>query len=370
MSEKILILMNNNGGLYRFRRELVLELAKANEVVLGIPEGPYSDFFRQAGCRIVECAFDRHGTNPLQELQLLRFYEKLLLKERPDIVFTYTIKPNVYGGMACARLGIPYVANITGLGTAVENGGPMQKLSLALYRRGLRKARKVFFQNRANRDFMLRHGVVRGPYELLPGSGVNLDEYRLEPYPESDTVDFLFISRVMREKGIDQVLEAAQVVRARHPETRFHICGSCEQDYADRLHALEEKGVILYHGSIRDVAGMHRICACTLHPSYYPEGMSNVLLESCACGRPIITTNRPGCGEIVDDGVNGFVVREKDSADLVEKIEQFLSLPWEKRRDMGLAGRAKVEKEFDRRIVVQKYMDEVEALKKKECPHA
>lgn len=366
----VLFLTNSSSGLYSFRRELVDELLKEHQVVLCMPARDRTDYFLNAGCRVVGCAFDRHGTNPLQELRLLRFYEALLRKERPDMVFAYTIKPNVYGGIACRRLGIPFCANITGLGTAVENGGLMQKITLALYRQGLRGAQKVFFQNRMNRDFMLTRHVVKGPWDLLPGSGVNLEQYRPLPYPDGETVDFLFISRVMREKGIDQVLEAAERIRARHPETRFHVCGRCEQNYEARLHALHEAGVILYHGEIQDIAGMHRVCACTVHPSYYPEGMSNVLLESCACARPIITTNRPGCGEIVDDGVNGFVVREKDSADLVEKIETFLSLPWERRRDMGLAGRAKVEKEFDRQIVVKKYLDELAAVQSGEERHA
>ena len=368
---RVLFLTNSSSGFYSFRKELVLELVKENEVVLCMPAEARADAFVRMGCRIVDCRFDRHGTDPLRELKLMRFYRHLLREERPDIVFTYTIKPNVYGGMACQKLGVPYCANITGLGTAVENGGILQKITLALYRRGLRGAQRVFFQNTMNRDFMLSRRIVRqGQYDLLPGSGVNLEEYRPEPYPQGETVDFLFISRIMREKGIDQVLEAAEVIRARHPETRFHVCGRCEQDYAGILEDYDRRGVICYHGEIDDVAGMHRVCGCTLHPSYYPEGMSNVLLESCACARPIITTARPGCGEIVDDGVNGFLVQERDSADLIRKIEAFLALSWEQRRAMGLSGREKMEREFDRRIVVKKYLDELETVKAKEKSHA
>jgi galacturonosyltransferase len=265
--------------------------------------------------------------------------------------------------MACARLGIPYVSNITGLGTAVENGGIMQKVTLFLYKRGLKKAQKVFFQNTENRDFMINKGVVNGPYDVLPGSGVNLSQYHVLPYPTGETIEFLFVARVMKEKGIDQYLEAAEYIRKKYPQTRFHVCGYCEQDYEDRLRDLDKKSVIIYHGSVRDISEMHKISSCTIHPTYYPEGMSNVLLESCACGRPIITTNRSGCREIVDDGVNGFVVKQKDSKDLICQIENFLALPWEHKRQMGLAGRAKVEKEFDRKIVVEKYIKEVERAK-------
>ena len=298
------------------------------------------------------------------------FCKRRIRKIKPDIVFTYTIKPNAYGGMACASLGVPYVANVTGLGTSIENGGLMQKVSLTLYKRGLRKAQKVFFQNAENRNFMVAHGVVNGAYDLLPGSGVNLDQYKLYPYPEGDTVDFIFVARVMREKGIDQYLDAAKAIRKRHPETRFHICGFCEQNYEEELKHLNDNGTIIFHGLVKDMIPIYQMAACTIHPTYYPEGLSNVLLESAASGRPIITTDRSGCREVVEDEVNGYVVTPKDSKDLIEKIEKFLSLSVAARRAMGLAGREKVEREFDRKLVVEKYIREIEdsQLKKKRVP--
>ena len=360
---KILILANSDGGLYNFRKELLIELVKAHEVSISVPEGEYASFFRSIGCKLFHMSFDRHGTNPMKELELLSCYKKLLKAEKPDIVFTYTIKPSVYGGMACAQMRIPYVVNITGLGTAVENGGMMQKITLFLYKLGLRKAQKVFFQNSANQQFMLSKGVIAGDFDLLPGSGVNLERYPLVEYPDSETIDFLFIGRVMKEKGVDQYLEAAEYIRKKYPQTRFHVCGGCEQAYEQRLADLQEKGVIIYHGRVKNMPEMQKISACTIHPTYYPEGMSNVLLESCASGRPIITTDRAGCREIVDDGINGFVVRQRDSQDLIEKVEKFLALSREERRDMGLAGRAKMEREFDRRIVIEKYMNEVENVR-------
>ena len=362
---RVMILANNDVGLYKFRKELVAELLKENEVFICLPEGGFVNRLVEMGAKFLPCALlDRHGTNPVKELKLLSWYRETLKAYHPDIVFTYTIKPNVYGGAACAGLGIPYVANITGLGTAVENGGVMQKITLALYRRGLRKAQKVFFQNAENRDFMLSHNVVKGPYDMLPGSGVNLSQYRIWDYPTGETVDFVFIARVMKEKGIDQYLDAAKAIRKTHPETRFHICGFCEQDYRQELENLQNEGVIIYHGLVDDMTEIYKMAACTVHPTYYPEGLSNVLLESAASGRPIITTNRAGCREVVDDGVNGFVVREKDSQDLIEKIDKFLALTVEERKTMGLEGRAKVEREFDRRIVVEKYLQEIGYCKK------
>lgn len=355
----IAIISNATRGLYSFRRELIELLAKTHKVTIVSSGSERKEAFEEMGCSFIEVPVDRHGTNPIKEFKLVKTYEKLLKELKSDVVLTYTIKPNIYAGMACASMGIPYIANITGLGTAVENGGLMQKITLPLYKFGLRKAKKVFFQNQANMDFMLQRKIVKGPYELIPGSGVNLDRYRVLDYPHGDTVDFTYIGRVIKEKGIEQFLDAAKAIRAKHPETRFHICGRCDPAYEATIGELNDNGTVIYHGLIDDIAGMHKISACTLHPSFYPEGMSNVLLESCACGRPIITTDRPGCREIVDDGVNGFVVKQRDSADLIEKVERFLSLSWEERRQMGLAGRAKVEKEFDRNIVIDKYLKEI-----------
>ena len=355
----VLLVSNVSAGLVNFRHELIEELLKSYRVVVLAADTGRVDECRAMGCEFIDMPMNFHGKNPFAELKLISVYKKVIRKVSPDIVLTYTIKPNIYAGMACASLGVPYVANITGLGTAVEYGGLMQKITVPLYRFGLRRAQKVFFQNQDNLEFMQKHRVISGAYDLIPGSGVNLSRYPLLEYPQGNTVDFVFIARIMKEKGIDQYLEAAKVIKERHPETVFHICGSCDKAYRQTLDELNREGKIVYHGRISDVVGMHKASACTIHPTYYPEGMSNVLLESCACGRPVIATNRPGCREIVEDGVTGFLVEEKNAQDLIEKIEQFLRLSPEARRQMGLAGRAKVEREFDRQIVIDKYMEEI-----------
>lgn len=361
---RILILANNDVGLYRFRKELIEELVKNYEVYMCLPDGEFVPQLVDLGAKFIPCtALDRHGTNPIKDMVLYFNYKKILRQYHPDIVFTYTIKPNVYGGMACARLNIPYVVNVTGLGTAVEHSGFIQLVTVNLYKYGLRKAQKVFFQNAENRDFMVKRGTVKGKYDMLPGSGVNLDYYTVSEYPNEKTVDFVFVARIMKEKGIDQYLEAAKEIKKRHPETRFHICGFCEQAYEEELQRLNEDGTIIYHGLVKDMAAIYKHMCCTIHPTYYPEGLSNVLLESAASGRPIITTNRSGCREVVDNGINGYVVKEKDSNDLIEKIEMFLTLSVKERSDMGLAGRNKVEQEFDRQIVIQKYLSEISQIK-------
>ena len=355
----VLLVSNVSSGLLNFRHELIERLLQDHRVVILAKDTGSVDECRDMGCEFYNVQSELHGTNPVKELKMVSFYKKTIREIAPDVVLTYTIKPNIYAGMACASLGIPYIANITGLGPAVENGGLLQKITVPLYRYGLRRAKKVFFQNADNRDFMLSRNIVKGDWALIPGSGVNLERFPVLEYPDGETVDFAFIARIVKEKGIDQYLDAARAIRAAHPETRFHVCGKCGAEYEETLKRLHDDGTIIYHGRITDVVGMHRVSCCTVHPTYYPEGMSNVLLESCACARPVIATNRPGCREIVDDGVNGLLVKEKDSADLIEKIERFLQLSREQRRDMGLAGRKKVEREFDRRIVIDKYLEEI-----------
>ena len=361
---RILFLANNDGGLYKFRKELIKKLSSEHKVFFCLPKGEYIKDLIDLGGTYIPCKLECHGVNPLKEAKLICYYRKILKMYYPDIVFTYTIKPNIYGGLVCAEKNIPYVANITGLGTAVENKRVLQKIVLFLYKCSLRKASKVFFQNTDNRNFMLKRKIVCDNYDLLPGSGVNLEQYHSLDYPKKDIIHFVFVARIIKEKGIDQYLQAAILITKRYQNTRFHLCGSTnDKKYLEKIKVLEQKGIVIYHGAVKDMIDIYKNSHCTIHPTYYPEGISNVLLESCACARPIITTDRSGCREVVEDGVNGFVVKQKDSKDLIRVIEKFLALSWEEKRTMGLAGRKKVEKEFDRNIVVEKYMEEIKKLK-------
>lgn len=359
----VLILANNDIGLYNFRKELIEKLLEKNfEVAIALPYGKKVDRLIQIGCTYYETPIDRHGTNPITDMKLLQKYKKIMREYKPDVVLTYTIKPTIYGGMACQKLNIPYIANITGLGTAVENPGIMQKITVALYKKAFQSVHCVFFQNKENKQFFAKRQIANDKHRLIPGSGVNLEHFSLLPYPPDDTIEFLFIARVMKEKGIDQYLEAAEIIREKYPYTRFHVLGFCEEAYEDILKAYEARGMIQYHGLQEDVRVFHQRSHCTIHPSYYPEGMSNVLLESEACGRPVITTNRSGCGETMEDGRTGFLFKAKNTESLVKAIEKFLALTNEERRQMGLNGRQKVEQEFDRQIVVDAYMEEIEKI--------
>lgn len=359
---KILILANNDIGLYKFRKELIEELLEDNEVFISLPHGDFIDELLSLGCHFIETNISRRGTNPITDIKLMAKYMKIIKQTNPDIVLTYTIKPNIYGGIMCRFMNKSYISNITGLGSAVENGGFLQKITLSLYKIALKKCSCIFFQNKENEDFINKKGVVKGKQKLIPGSGVNLNHYEVLEYPNDEITNFLFISRVMKEKGIDQYLEAAEYIKNKYPNTAFHILGFCEESYEVKLNDMQRRGIIKYYGMQSDVRQFHAISHCTIHPTYYPEGMSNVLLESAACGRPIITTNRSGCKEVVDDNLTGFLIEQKSTRDLIEKIEKFLKLNSEERKLMGIYGRQKIENEFDRQIIVDHYLKEINYL--------
>lgn len=360
---KVLILSNSDEGIYRFRKELLIDLIKKkHEVYVSVFNGKYVEKIKELGCNYVPISFNRKGTNPLSDLKLLNQYKKILDEIKPDIVLTYTIKPNIYGNIACRSKGIPCISTITGLGSAIENGGILQKVSLALYKIAFSSVKKVFFQNETNMNFMTQKNIIsKDKTVLVSGSGVNLEEYKLLDYPKKETIDFAYIGRVMKEKGFDQYIDAAKYIRNKYNNTRFHICGMYEDDYKDLIEELEKENIVIYHGNVTDmINNVYKVIDCTIHPSYYAEGMSNVLLETCASGRAIITTDRPGCKEIVDDGINGYIVKQKDTNDLIEKIEKYLNLSYEQRKQLGLNARLKVEKQFDRKIVINRYIEEIE----------
>lgn len=363
---KVLILANYMMGLMSFRRELLQALrTKGYDVVVSAPyDKKYDGQMEELGCRIVETKVDRRGINLLTDLGLIIRYSKLLKAERPDVVLSYTIKPNLYGGLVCKWAKVPQLVNITGLGTAVENPGLLQKFVIGLYKVCMNKVRVMFFQNTANMEFCKEHGMISGRPELLPGSGVNFERFEAKPMPEGDMVKFIFVSRVMKQKGIEEYLGMAERIKKEYPNTEFHVLGACDDgDYKERLEKMQAEGTIIYDGVTNDVRPYLHNVHCTVHPTFYPEGMSNVLLESCASGRAIITTNRPGCREIVEASKTGYVCREQDVDDLTAKVREYLALSAEQRAAMGRAAREKVAKEFDRQIVINKYLEEIEKIK-------
>ena len=367
--KKILIVANFDVGLYNFRRELLTELLKAYEVHIALPDGEFVPKMQQMGCVFHETKLERRGMNPLHELELLHTYRKVMKEVQPDAVLTYTIKPNLYAGMICSGKKIPFITNITGLGTAVEGDGLLQKVMIRLYRHAMRGVTRLYFQNRTNEQYFTEKKIGLGKHDMLPGSGVNLERFPyLEYPPEGKPIEFLFISRVLKEKGIDQYLGMAEAIKKKYPDTVFRILGFCEDDdskpdsYRNKIRTLEENGIVSFEGMQEDVHPFLKNSQCTVHPSFYPEGMSNVCLESAASGRPVITTKRAGCRDTVEDGVTGLLVEERNTEDLIRTMEQFLQMPYEKRKEMGIKARQKMEREFDRRIVVEKYKQTLQEI--------
>lgn len=358
---RILVADNHEDGMYKCRGELLARLAMEYDVYVSVPKGKYTKALQDLGCHFENLTIDRRGVNAFSEFGLLRRYHKLLDRVNPDIVLTYSIKPNVYLGILCGRHKIPYIANVTGLGSSMQ-AGTGQKLMMALYRMGLKNADTVFFQNETNRDIMLQHHLVHGDYALIPGSGVNLITHCYEPYPERDVpIHFLTIGRIMKEKGTDELIDAARIVKKKYPYVLFRMIGFYDGDYQGKIQRAQEEGLIEFCGHQDDVHAYIRQCHAVIHPSYH-EGMANALLEAAATGRPVIASDIPGCREAFDAGVSGLACKAQDAESLADAILRFIDLPYEKKVSMGKAGREKMEREFDRNIVIEKYLQKIKEL--------
>ncbi|MBQ3790932.1 MAG: glycosyltransferase family 4 protein [Lachnospiraceae bacterium] len=367
---RILILTNYANGLYLFRRELLQAfLSDGHEVFVSLPPDENVEKLTAisaggASPQIIETPFERRGMNPLRDLKLFAAYRRLLREQRPDVVLTYTIKPNIYGGLACRLAHVRCLANVTGLGTAIEHGGILSSILLTMYRVSLKRAAKVFFQNRGNMDFLRRHGIGRDNGDLLPGSGVNLTEHPYCAYPSEDEgITFLAVLRIMRDKGIGEYFAAAERLKKVHPSLSFVLAGEYEEEersvWEPEIRRLSEAGILTYVGHIDHVHDLMAKCHAIIHPSYH-EGLSNVLLEAAACGRPVLASNVSGCTATFVEGVSGLRFEAGDVPSLTDAAERFLSLSLKEHVEMGKAGREFVEAHFDRQIVIRKYR---EALK-------
>ena len=351
--KKILIITNHSYMLYRFRRELIRQLMQSHEVVLCMPFVGHEDDFKAMGLRCIETAVERRGTNPVTDMKLLKTYKAILKQEKPDLVVTYSIKPNIYAGMACEQLHIPYCVNVQGLGTAFQKKGIAQMVSV-LYRMALRRAKVVFFENQGNADYFTEHHIIRPEkVKLLNGAGINLEDFPLVPYPKNDKLHFLYLGRIMREKGIDELFSA---IRRLHEELGdrvvLDLVGFFEDDYQGQIDELTAQGIAVFHGFQSEPRPYYAETDCVVLPSYH-EGLSNVLLESAATGRPVITSKIHGCLEAVEDGKSGLLCTVRDADSLYEQMRRFAGMSRQEREDMGLAGRAYMEAKFDKKIVVK-----------------
>lgn len=349
---KILILTNYDVGLYQFRRELIEELLKSHAVYISLPYGELVEPLKVMGCQFIDTPLERRGMNPFKDGKLFLTYRKLFRQVKPDLVIAYTIKPNVYGGFAARIARIPYAVNITGLGTAFQSRGMLRKVVTQMYKLGCKKAKVVFFENAENRQIFLEEHIVREQQTcLLNGAGVNLEHYRLTEYPTGDETKFLFIGRVMKEKGVDELFAAMRKLVAEGYSCSLDVVGMYEEDYKEAIAQGETEGWLHFHGYQKDVRPFIANCHCFVLPSWH-EGMANTNLECAASGRPVITSNIHGCLEAVEDGVTGFLCEKQNAESLYEAMKRFCGLPIEQRETMSLAGRKRMEAVFDKRKVV------------------
>lgn len=360
---RIAITANAAWNLINFREGLIRALVDAGlEVVAIAPSDQHVGRLVALGCRFMPLAMDTTGTNPARDALLLYRYWRILARERPCCLLTYTPKPNIYGSLAARLLSIPVVANVAGLGKAYASRGALNKLVSLLYRLSLKRSATVFFQNQEDLDQFVTEGIVkRQVAHRIPGSGIDLARFSSAlPRPREETV-FLLIARLLWQKGIKEYVEAARILRARHPRTRFQVLGimlpaSPTAVPQSTLDAWVEEGTIEYLGSADDVRPYLAESDCVVLPTAYREGVPRTLLEAAAMARPVVTSNSPGCRDVVEEGITGFLCQPRDVDDLVRAIEEFLSVPSLRRMEMGERARVKIAAEFDERFVVVNYM--------------
>lgn len=359
--KKILFLSNHFITLYSFRKELISRLVNdGHEVYISIPADEQNRYFSDMGCQIIETPVSRRGMNPIDDLKLIGQYKRIMKDVRPDIIFSYTIKPNIYGCIASNSLHLRQVCNVTGTGATFLQESMLSKIARVLYRVSIKRAYKVFFQNTGDKDYFIAHKLVKDNWDMLPGSGVNLEEHALCALPDDTTVNFIFIGRIMGIKGIDQYLKCAKTIKQKYPNTCFYIAGFNEEEkYKILVEQYNNAGWVNYIGFQKKVDEWIRKCHCTILPSFGGEGVPNVLLESAAVGRNCIASNISGSREVVLDGVTGYLFETGNANNLIDKVERFLSLSYDEKKAMGRAGHERVAKLFSREIVIEKYKEEV-----------
>ncbi len=368
----VALLTNNDDDVYCFRKELIEGIIDAGyEMLISCPDGEKFELMKHIGYRYDNPVIDRRGTNIVADAKLFIHYFKLFIRNKPSVVLTYTAKPNVYAGIAAYLLGIPVISNVTGFGSVLNEGGFKQKLIMSLFKFSFRRSTCVMFQNSTNMKLAEETGMVKGEHKLIPGSGVNTERYPLQPYPDGgdgksgEKVVFNYIGRILHDKGVDDYIEAAKRIKVDYPNTEFNMLGfiePTEMHYEKLLSELEEKDIVKYRGSQKDIKPFVAASHATIHPSTYGEGMSNVLLESASSGRPIISTDNPGCQETFIDGETGLIYHGGDVDALCEQIKKFLALPNEERKIMGKKGREYIKSNFSREKVVEAYLEKINDL--------
>lgn len=358
----VLILANDFTTVYNFRTELVKRFIKEEfKVILSLPKDDRNTFFEELGCEVVVTPISRFGTNPLQDLKTYKFYKQLIKSVKPDAVLTYTAKPNIYGCLASHSCKAKCICNVTGLGSNFQSENIIKKIMLFLQKFSYKFAKTVFFQNRANLEYFNSKGIAKNNSKLLPGSGVNLEENAFEENKLDEKCKFVTIARIRQDKGYDELYEAVKKAYEEGLNAEFHILGWTEEEkYKQITEDMQKNYGLIVHGNIphEEVHGLIKNYNFLIHPSYH-EGMSNVILEAASSGLVCLASNINGCKEAVEDGKTGLLFEPKDSDSLFEAIKKAVNFTQEEITQMSNFSREKMEKEFDREIVIEKYLYEI-----------
>ena len=365
----IMMTVNAAWNIWNFRRPLVESLsADGHRITVLAPSDDSVADLERVGCSFRPLEMNVKSLNPVEDLKLQCRLKRIFREEQPDAILSFTIKNNIFGARAARAAGLPFVPNVTGLGTAFLSGGLLQTIAEQLYRRAFGKLPIVFFQNEDDRDLFLDRKLVRADQaRLLPGSGIDLVRFTATEMPSADAPPvFLMIARLLRDKGVIEFVEAARLIKARHPEARFQLLGAAGSENRSAIdnatvEAWVAEGVVEYLGTTNDVRPAIAAASCVVLPSYR-EGAPRTLIEAASMARPLIATDVPGCRAVVDTDVSGFLCEVRNADSLATAMGRFLALSPDDRTAMGLAGRAKMEREFDQALVVAAYREALMVL--------
>ena len=360
---RILFAELHENTLFSFRKELLdVLISQGHEIHLALATG--KRVFAEYGSKVAQIhdvAINLKDKGLVSNLKLRNRYKRLIRSVKPDLIISYTIKPNIYCAFYAKR--IPMIANITGLGNIFKKKGLLSWIGIHLYRRSFKNVRYLFFQNQDGHRFFKEHGIPVQNYRIIPGSGVNTSRFSYRPVAVRKERRFLFASRAIKEKGFDLLISAIPSVLSRHPEARFSFLTAEEDVWANpeaRVLFETYKDQVSVLPRSNDMAEVYWAHDFLVSPSFYREGISNVLLESLSCGRPIITTNdNPGCAEVLVEGKNGLGVRSENEGDLVEALCHACELSLSEIEEMGRFGRDYVMTNFERKKVIDIYLSTI-----------
>jgi glycosyltransferase involved in cell wall biosynthesis len=368
--KKIAIIENHELGIYSIRHDLVKAIAeKYDTTVLTEVDDSFKNGDLETMVHFVDVG--KAVLNPATALKYHSRLRQALIAAKPDLCLTFTIRPAIYGNIVTSRLNIPTISTITGTGPLFDSKSISYTIARQLYKRVLKKTKFVFFPNFDDLNGFIERGYIKQEQgRRVPGSGINHEQFA--PQPSARNQDgkfiFLYISRLIKDKGVMEFVEAASLLKDQYPDAEFHIIGPLWTGNkksltvtAGELNTWIEKKWIIYHDKQKDVRPFIANANCVVMPSYR-EGMSNILLEGASMARPLIATDVTGCRDIVEDGVNGLLCKVKDGKDLAEKMKQMMKLSATERETMGKKGRDKMIREFDKKIVIQKYLEAIEEV--------